>query len=163
MKFQFITPSNYGTSILVAIILAVIGHLLGLLFGIPSLAGKGSFALGLGLGALLVPVLHGIRVSGFPGMPGVTGDGAEMHSIFIGNLAYRASREELAELFQPYGTVHSVRIMTDRMTRRPRGFAFVEMPAGAARKAIKNLDGTEFHGRTLKVSEGRSRDEQDTE
>lgn len=75
-------------------------------------------------------------------------------SVFVGNIAYRANRHELAKLFEPYGKVHTVRIMTDRATRRPRGFGFVEMSEEAAQKAIQALDGADFYGRTLKVNKG---------
>jgi len=84
-------------------------------------------------------------------------NGGEPVSIFVGNLAYKANRNDIQALFAEYGDVHSVRIMTDRATRRPRGFGFVEMNEKAARKAIKKLDGYEFMGRELKVNEGNQR------
>jgi RNA recognition motif-containing protein len=59
--------------------------------------------------------------------------------------------------------VHSVRIMKDRATRRPRGFAFVEMESRGAAKAIKGLDGLEYMGRNLRVNEGAERKEQGNE
>nr|WP_232024031.1 RNA-binding protein [Sulfurivermis fontis] len=89
--------------------------------------------------------------------PARAADNGETRSIFVGNLAYRASKDELEQLFGQYGVVRSVRIMTDRMTRRPRGFGFVEMEAKSALAAIKALDGKEFHGRALKVNEGNER------
>lgn len=78
-------------------------------------------------------------------------------SLYVGNLAYRAQRDDLRELFEHYGQVNSVRIMTDRATRRPRGYAFVEMESGAAQEAIKQLDNSEFCGRNLRVSEAKQR------
>ncbi|NOR51539.1 MAG: RNA-binding protein [Gammaproteobacteria bacterium] len=78
-------------------------------------------------------------------------------TIFVGNLAFKANSEQLRELFAKYGTVHTVRIMTDRMTRRPRGFAFVEMDEKPSAKAIKALNGKEFMGRDLRVNEGNER------
>ncbi|OOZ41050.1 hypothetical protein BOW53_05755 [Solemya pervernicosa gill symbiont] len=86
--------------------------------------------------------------------------GGEPLSIFVGNLAYKASRDELKALFGKYGEVRSVRIMTDRATRRPRGFGFIEMDEKSARKAIKKLDGYEFMGRNIKVNEGNQRRQQ---
>jgi RNA recognition motif-containing protein len=77
----------------------------------------------------------------------------ETMSLYVGNLAYRAQRNELRALFEAYGPVKNVRIMTDRATRRPRGYAFVEMDSNAAQQAIKQLDNTEFCGRNLRVSE----------
>lgn len=78
-------------------------------------------------------------------------------SLYVGNLAYRAQRDELEALFAQYGDVKSVRIMLDRATRRPRGYAFVEMEHNAGRKAMEGLDGVEFCGRTLRVSEAKQR------
>lgn len=99
--------------------------------------------------ALLAGLLAGIGDAGQ-----AAGQQEEPKSVFVGNLAFKARPEELRELFSPYGSVRSVRIMTDRATRRPRGFAFVEMDAPAAAKAISALDGREFLGRKLRVSEG---------
>lgn len=78
-------------------------------------------------------------------------------SLYVGNLAYNAQRSALHDLFAEYGPVNSVRIMTDRNTRRPRGYGFVDMEATAGRKALSALDNTEFCGRNLKVSEAQQR------
>jgi len=76
----------------------------------------------------------------------------EIASIYVGNAPYKATQDELRQLFSKYGTVEAVRIVRDRQTGRPRGFNFVEMPEADARKAVKALDGSEFGGRTLKVN-----------
>ena len=73
-------------------------------------------------------------------------------SIFIGNLAFKAGANDLRELFEEYGEVLGVRVMTDRATRRPKGFAFVEMDKKGAKAAIADLNGTEFFGRDIKVN-----------
>jgi RNA recognition motif-containing protein len=71
--------------------------------------------------------------------------------IYVGNISWSATEEQLEELFGEYGEVHSVKIITDRETGRPRGFAFVEMDnADAAISALNNKD---FLGRSLKVNE----------
>ena len=75
--------------------------------------------------------------------------------IFVGNLDFAATDESLRSLFEPYGTVESVFIATDRDTGRARGFAFVEMSGGDAGKAIAALNGTNVGGRALNVSEAR--------
>jgi RNA recognition motif-containing protein len=81
-------------------------------------------------------------------------------NIFVGNLAYTATEEEVRELFEGYGTVDTGRLMTDRDTGRPRGFGFVEMPdATAAQAAITGLNGTSLGGRQLTVNEARPREE----
>ncbi|MGC9521109.1 MAG: RNA recognition motif domain-containing protein [Anaerolineae bacterium] len=82
--------------------------------------------------------------------------------IYVGNLSYQATGDELKELFETYGDVSEVAIITDRETGRSRGFAFVEMPnAGEARAAIEALDGQEHAGRTLRVNEAQARQQQD--
>ncbi|WP_200763240.1 RNA recognition motif domain-containing protein [Nitrosophilus alvini] len=82
-----------------------------------------------------------------------------MKQIYVGNLPYRSSEEEVKELFAQYGDVSSVKIITDRETGRPRGFAFVEMEDDGALSAIDALDGKEFEGRTLRVNEARPREQ----
>ncbi|GAB4018861.1 MAG: RNA-binding protein [Bdellovibrio sp.] len=73
--------------------------------------------------------------------------------LYIGNLSYQAKEEELTETFSEFGEVKSVRIITDRETGRPRGFAFVEMgDADQAQAALDGLNGKEVLGRTMKVS-----------
>ena len=78
--------------------------------------------------------------------------GSKQVSVFIGNLAFKATAHDLRELFSDYGDVQGVRVMTDRATRRPKGFAFVEMDKKGAKYAIADLDGTEFFGREIKVN-----------
>ena len=65
-------------------------------------------------------------------------------NVFVGNLPFSATEEEVTDLFAAYGTVDSVRLITDRDTGRPRGFGFVELDDEAASKAIEALDGTEL-------------------
>lgn len=78
--------------------------------------------------------------------------GSKQVSVFVGNLAFKASANDLRELFSDYGDVQGVRVMTDRATRRPKGFAFVEMDKKGAKLAIADLDGAEFFGRDIKVN-----------
>ncbi|MEW6002311.1 MAG: RNA-binding protein [Nitrospirota bacterium] len=76
--------------------------------------------------------------------------------IYVGNVSFGVTEDELRELFSKYGEVESVKIVTDAQTGRPRGFGFVEMASeDEAKKAIKGLNGTEFKERTLTVSEAR--------
>ena len=78
---------------------------------------------------------------------------AYMKSIYVGNLPFSASEDEVRDLFAAYGQVESVRLMTDRETGRPRGFGFVKMATDDADAAIKALDGQTFGGRNLRVNE----------
>jgi len=81
-------------------------------------------------------------------------------NIFVGNLAWTTTEDELAQLFEPFGTVEQARIATDRETGRSRGFGFVEMPnATEAQAAIDALHGASIGGRPLTVNEARPREE----
>ncbi len=81
-------------------------------------------------------------------------------NIYVGNLFYGMSEDELRDQFASYGEVSSVRIITDRETRRSKGFGFVDMPNDEeAKKAIEELNGKEVSGRTLRVNEARPREE----
>src|SRR5579872_5943512 len=76
--------------------------------------------------------------------------------IFVGNLSFGATEDSVRSLFETYGAVDRVSIMTDRDTGRSRGFGFVEMPSDAeAGKAISGLSGREADGRALTVNEAR--------
>ena len=81
-------------------------------------------------------------------------------NIFVGNMAFSVTEQDLRELFAPYGVVDRINIITDRETGRPRGFGFVEMADDrAAQAAITGLHGKEVAGRTLNVNEARQREE----
>ncbi|GAD18203.1 Rna-binding protein [Helicobacter fennelliae] len=76
-----------------------------------------------------------------------------MKSIYVGNLAYSATNQDLVDLFTQFGKVESVKLINDRETGRPKGFGFIEMDDESALKAISSLDNTEFMGRKIKVNE----------
>jgi RNA recognition motif-containing protein len=80
-----------------------------------------------------------------------------MKNIYVGNLPFSSTEDEVRDLFAQYGEVQSVKLISDRDTGRPRGFGFVEMETGGADKAIEALDGTTFGGRNLRVNEARER------
>jgi RNA recognition motif-containing protein len=82
--------------------------------------------------------------------------------LYVGNLDYAVTERELEELFQTLGEVDSVSLITDRMTGRSKGFAFVEMvDDAAARQAIDQLNGHTLGQRPIKVDEARPRRERD--
>jgi cold-inducible RNA-binding protein len=86
--------------------------------------------------------------------------GIRVKNIFVGNLDFNTGEEELRRLFEAYGQVDRVSIMTDRDTGRSRGFGFVEMAnAEEGDKAIAALNGTQLGGRTLNVNEARPKPE----
>lgn len=81
-----------------------------------------------------------------------------MKKLYVGNLPFTASEEELRELFEQHGSTASVRVITDRETGRSRGFGFVEFDDdGNAEKALAALDGHDMGGRPLRVNEAQDR------
>lgn len=81
-------------------------------------------------------------------------------SIYVGNLSYEVTQEDLVSVFAEYGTVKRVNLPTDRETGRPRGFGFVEMETDAEETAaIEALDGAEWMGRDLKVNKAKPRED----
>ena len=76
-----------------------------------------------------------------------------MKTIYVGNLPFNATEEEVRALFAQHGTVHSVKLISDRDTGRPRGFGFVEMEGADASKAIERINGADLNGRSLRVNE----------
>jgi cold-inducible RNA-binding protein len=79
-----------------------------------------------------------------------------MTNIFVGNLSFSTTQDDLQAAFAAYGSVERVNIVTDRDTGQARGFAFVEMTdRSAAEKAISNLNGKDLNGRALNVNEAR--------
>ena len=79
-----------------------------------------------------------------------------MTNVFVGNLSFQTTQEDLASIFSQYGAVERVNVVTDRMTGQSRGFAFIEMSSRAeAEQAINALNGTNLQGRTINVNEAR--------
>lgn len=81
-------------------------------------------------------------------------------TLYVGNLSYDSSEEDLRELFGQHGTPESIRVITDKYSGRSRGFAFIEMSLDSeADAALQALDGTEFMGRSLVVSVAKPRND----
>ena len=80
-------------------------------------------------------------------------------NIYVGNLSYQVTDQEVREMFAQFGTVSKALVIEDRETGRSKGFGFVEMNDDAAgQEAIKQLDGVELDGRNMKVNEARPRE-----
>jgi RNA recognition motif-containing protein len=77
--------------------------------------------------------------------------------IFVGNIPWRATEDEIRELFSQYGTVHSVIFINDKITKKFRGFGFLEMDRLAADAAIEGLDSANFRGRFIRVKEAKEK------
>jgi RNA recognition motif-containing protein len=83
-----------------------------------------------------------------------------MRNLFVGNLSFQTTESDLTSMFEPFGEVARVQLMTDRDTGRSRGFAFVEMSSeDSAAKAIAELNGKEVDGRALNVNEAKPKPE----
>jgi len=150
-------------TIAAAVIIAIVGFVLVSFVGF-GISDNGAAGVALGL---FVGILIGVLVLNSPEIESKPATKAQIKvqkapsgqsqsntiSIFVGNLAYKARGKQLAQLFEPFGEILSIRIVKDRETGRAKGFGFVEMHAADARNAIANLDGQEFFGRSLKVSE----------
>ncbi len=80
-----------------------------------------------------------------------------MTSIYVGNLPFSATEDEVRSLFEAHGEVQSVKLISDRETGRPRGFGFVEMEPQAANAAIEALNGAQLGGRSLRINEAAER------
>lgn len=154
-----------GKKVIFAAVLAIAGYILVALIGFGiSENGAVGIALGLFLGVFFADKLlalpskltekHKAKEAKFEVRKPISevGDN-EVLSIFVGNLAPRVRGRQLAELFEPFGAIESIRIVKNRNTGRGKGFGFVDMKAVYARKAIAELDGTEFFEKTLKISE----------
>jgi len=80
--------------------------------------------------------------------------------IFVGNIPYTSTGDDLSELFGEFGEVNDARVITDRGTGRSKGFGFVDMPNDSdANEAMKSLNGSDFNGRPLTVNEARPRND----
>ena len=79
-------------------------------------------------------------------------------NLYVGNLSFQTTADDLSDLFSQHGTVTSTQVISDRETGRSRGFGFVEM-ANGAEQAVEAMNGQEFQGRTLTVNEARPREE----
>ena len=83
-------------------------------------------------------------------------------NIYVGNLSYSATEDDLREAFESFGQVDSVKIITDKYSGRSKGFGFIEMPEEeSAKAAIEKMNGEDVKGRALRVNEARPREERD--
>lgn len=130
-----------------ALLLSVAGFFAEKMFGLSALMPVSSlFATGLLLGAIfggVATALYPVGASGF-------GSKSGNDTLYVGNLPFSAKKEEIEDLFRPYGTVINVRLVTGA-NRRPKGFGFVEMDAEGAKEALK-LNGVDMGGRKLRIN-----------
>ena len=84
-----------------------------------------------------------------------------MKKLYVGNLPFTATEDQISKAFGEHGTVHSVALINDRETGRPRGFGFVEVDDNDVQTMIQALDGKEMDGRALRVNEAQDRPRRD--
>jgi RNA recognition motif-containing protein len=80
-----------------------------------------------------------------------------MTTIYVGNLSFNATEQDVRSLFERHGKVDSVKLIMDRETGKPRGFGFVDMETNEAQAAIQALNGHQMNGRPLRVNEAQER------
>lgn len=134
-----------------SLLLAVVGYFIG---GLLPLGGGAMLALGLLAGSLIggiATVLYPTMQAGESEKPLESGS----CTIYIGNLPFNIGKEEIGNIFAPFGKPSDIRLVKDRRSRRFKGYAFVEMSSAQGEAAIKKLDGTDYAGRTLRVNEAK--------
>ena len=155
MKLELPSFGYLVKTVSIALVLAILGFLLYPSLAPETLSTQYLFSYAILAGAICGALMSAVGIK----LPGDN----RTESIFVGNLAFKMPPHALRDLFAHYGQVHDVRLMTDRVTRKPRGFGFVEMNRKQARVAIRALDGTEFYGRELKVNIANERKPQQEE
>ena len=142
-----------------AIAASLVGFFVVKATGTGGLPAASLFATGITIGTLF----GGLLVVLYPALESDSSDSSGAStgnsSIYVGNLPFNAGESDVKNLFAPYGEVIEVRLVKDRRSRRPKGYGFVEMSAADAKSAIKHLDGTEYAGRTLRVNDGKKKEE----
>jgi len=110
------------------------------------------FSTGLFLGA----IIGGVATALYSSVS--QGSDSDVVTLYVGNLPFTATKEEVEDLFRPYGSVQDVRLVTGGPNRRPKGYGFVEMDAYGAKDALK-LNGVDMGGRKLRINEAKDRAE----
>ena len=104
-------------------------------------------------GLLLGTIFGGLLVALYPSN---NADSKNNNVLYVGNIPFNAREDEVQRLFETYGTVKAVRLVTGGYNKRPKGYGFVEMDAAGAKEALA-LNGTEFGGRKLRVNTAKSK------
>jgi hypothetical protein len=152
MTYQLPTLKTYLAGLLVLTIIALTATMMLPTFGIEN-----STIYFFIIASLLVGHLVGTAINERPshrnGRATAQRHNNRVKTVYVGNLSFETSKHDLYNLFRKYGKVHSSRVMFDRVTRKSRGFGFVEMNSDAADEAIADLDGVDFSGRNIRVNE----------
>ncbi|GAV20041.1 hypothetical protein MMIC_P1002 [Mariprofundus micogutta] len=114
------------------------------------------FATGITIGT----IFGGLLVALYPASDSASDtDNGGTSSIYVGNLPFNAGRDDIKNLFSPFGDVVDIRMVKDRRSKRFKGYAFVEMNSAGAKAAIGSLNDTDYAGRTLRVNESRKKEQ----
>jgi hypothetical protein len=150
MKYQLPSLKTYMVGLLVLTALAILATML-----LPTLGVDNKNVVIAVMAGLLIGHFVGTSITTAPAVQRASSsfNSSDIKTIYVGNLAFHTSKYDLYNLFRQYGKVHSSRIMFDKMTRKSRGFGFVEMQRSDAEKAIQALDGVDFSGRNIRVNE----------
>jgi hypothetical protein len=150
MKYQLPSLKTYMVGLLVLIGITMVASIL-----LPTLGIENKNVVLAIMAGLVIGHFVGTSLTAAPVKSVATKSpaSADIKTLYVGNLAFHTSKYDLYSLFKQYGKVHSSRIMFDKMTKKSRGFGFVEMNSKDAKAAIEALDGMEFSGRSIKVNE----------
>lgn len=135
-------------SLFIAVITGAIGFAIFPYINLEQADARMVFAATLIIGAIIGSISRSLKSN----TSDASNSSDQIETIYVGNLAFKANHHDIKNLFSKYGDVHSVRLMTDRETRRSRGYGFVEMDQHHAESAINALNGGDFMGRSLKVN-----------
>lgn len=134
--------------------LSVVGFYAQPFLGLDGAPAGSLFATGLFVGTLI----GGVVTALYPAAGDKPSDSGAITTLYVGNLPFSARKEEVEDLFRPYGTVHEVRLVTGGPKRRPKGYGFVEMDSKGAKEALK-LNGVDMDGRKLRINEAKEKNE----
>lgn len=143
---------TFLASIIIAVVTGVAGFAIFPLINLEYADPRMMFAATLVAGVLIGSISRSIKSGTRRASDSNGNNDNQRETIYVGNLAFKANNHDIKNLFSQYGDVYSVRLMTDRETRRSRGYGFVEMDQKQAMSAINALNGDEFMGRSLKVN-----------
>ncbi len=142
--------------LIVAAVISLLGYYAQPFLNMDAAHAPSVFATGLMLGIIIGGL--GVALRSASGSGSKSSDSGTA-SIYVGNLPFNAGEDDVKNLFAPFGTVIEVRMVKDRRSRRPKGYGFVEMSNADATAAIKQLDGVEYAGRTLRINQAKKKGE----
>jgi len=142
-----------------ALALSLLGYFCAEPLGMATIPDGSVLATGLFIGCIAGGLLAVFAPGSLPGSS-VSKTESTTSNLYVGNLPFNAGQDDIKNLFAPYGEVMDIRMVKDRRSKRFKGYAFVEMNTAGAMAAVKQLDGNDYAGRTLRVNEAQKKDEE---